>query len=98
MLTQMSCMISTFAHAAVLPAEEDSDVASLSDFAEPVSLPGKNKNNKTEVTEMEGQDLKYLTVIYSQKSAGEEVDFTVGYLVETQHHALDHYVQLGLIK
>ena len=93
-LTQMPCITPSFARAAVLPAEEDSDVASLSVFVEPVSPPGKNKMHKTEVTEMEVEDIKDLTVIYSQKSAGEEV----GDLVEMQNHVLDHYLQLGHIK
>ena len=105
-LTQMPCMTSPFAAAALPVAEDDSTSPSLSVFTEPVSPVGKNKKLKTEdktqdkieVVEMEDKKLEDLTVIYTQKSEEEEVVFTVGDLVEMQHHVLDHYLQLGLIK
>ena len=47
--------------------------------------------------EMPSADLEDFTVIYPEVKPKEEVIFTVGDLVEMDHHVLNHYVQLGIV-
>ena len=94
-LTQMPCMSPTPTVAAAAAGNSSPDSLSVDS---PINLQ-KEKSEDMSPEPMEDIDVGELTVVpYTPKDPEENVIvFTIGDLVEMQHHVLDHYVQLGLV-